>query len=173
MTMDVLPRADTIEERLNRAQLGLLSDEGLRSWYVKDVADLLQQRAAMRLERADTHAKLRQLPVEPSPSLADEAQQAVKLFEDATAGLWQKAEVVRLREKTAAAVAARQDAEARATQADVARFKAEEQAEHARASMHEARQQQQQAVAETQRLRTLSTRARQLLTEAAHTLPQT
>ena len=171
MTMDVLPRADTIEERLNRAQLGLLSDEGLRSWYVKDVADLLQQLTAVRRERADTAMTLRKLPIEPALSTREEAEQAVKLFEDATAGLWQKAEVVRLREKTAAAVAARQDAEQRATQADVARFKAEEQAEQARRDMLEARQQQQQAVAEMQRLRTLSTRARQLLAEAAHTLP--
>jgi len=101
--------------RLNDVQLGEigrrlstpLNDDGLRAWYRQDVDVLLQEVIALRRERAAVLAFL-----EHNPGLQDYAHQRdpvdlarhlADIWEQHQQGVWQRAEVKRIRDKLAEA----------------------------------------------------------------------
>ncbi len=103
----------TAPRRLNNAELAQigrrlqtpLNDDGLRAWYRNDVTGLLEEVMALRRDRAAAMATLAANPplegLDQDVSLAEVAAQLAQLWTDHQQGVWQRAEVKRIREKLA------------------------------------------------------------------------
>jgi hypothetical protein len=117
MTLTRLPDSDLSEiaRRLNTP----LNDDGYRVWYRHDVTDLLQEVMSLRRERAQAMAILGANPplegLEQTTPLSDVATRLAELWKEHQQGVWQRAEVKRIREELATTkldlAAGRQDRE--------------------------------------------------------------
>ena len=104
----------TVPQRLNDVMLtdiarrlsSPMNDDGLRAWYRQDGGALLEEVIALRRERAAVLASFARNPaLQDYPHHGDPADLANRLLEvwtEQQQGVWQRAEVKRIRDKLAA-----------------------------------------------------------------------
>jgi hypothetical protein len=109
----------TIPQRLNDANLAEIArrigspmnDDGLRAWYRQDGGALLEEVFALRRERAAGMAIFAQNPpiegLDQATPLPEVASQLAQLWTEQQQGVWQKAEVKRIRAALAAEISDR------------------------------------------------------------------
>jgi chromosome segregation ATPase len=76
----------------------ILTDEGAHAWYKHDVAELLQEIVAMRQERAHAIASFREH--DPLRDVPDNLPSIAAAWRESVTGLWEKAQVKKLRAET-------------------------------------------------------------------------
>ena len=104
----------TVElKRLNNAELNdivnrlntSMTDEGYRAWYRNDVNALLQEAMALRRERGAAMTIFNANPplegIDTNTSMAEVARRLTELWTQYRDGVWQRAEVKRIRESLA------------------------------------------------------------------------
>lgn len=92
-----IERLDTnrLQAMRGRTQV-LLTDEGAKSWYVNDVTALLQEVDMLRTEYADTVQFFAADGVEAQPG--EPIRRLAERWKEVASGLWEKAQVKRLRQ---------------------------------------------------------------------------
>lgn len=98
--------ARLLDTELNEIQRRLrtpLNDDGLRSWYPRDVANLLGETLTLRRDVAQALAILQASPPLAGSgfdgSIVDAAKSLAVTWADQQKGVWQKAEVKRIRDR--------------------------------------------------------------------------
>jgi hypothetical protein len=106
MSLATLTRLnDSHMAEIGHRQTVPLNDDGLKAWYRHDVQALLEEVLALRRDRALALGILAKNPplegLDPNSSLVDIANQLTQHWIDHQQGVWQRAEVKRIREKLA------------------------------------------------------------------------